>query len=242
MQKPYIKKYGLVSGFTVYIVDGKYIRTYMDEDFTNFGQHYRFHFIPKNEFWIDKEYGSDCPEIHFYIDHLLVEHRLMAKKHPYDVALEKADAKERSERRRSLLAKHLHGPKKSLVHRKLIKKYSRGINVWLVRGELVRDLFFIDFTEGGHDLVYPFIPKDEIWLDDDIRPEERKCVLLHELHERNVMSQKMKLTRRGAHKVSDYHIYNAAHKEASELEYFYRRHPKGIDKAIQRELKNCVKY
>jgi hypothetical protein len=38
---------------TVRIVDGVYICGHMDEEFTNFGQHYRFKFIPKNEFWID---------------------------------------------------------------------------------------------------------------------------------------------------------------------------------------------
>ncbi len=242
MQKPYIKKYGLVSEFTVYIVDGKYIRTNIEEEFTNFGQHYRFRFIPKNEFWIDKEYGSDRPEVHFYIDHLLKEYHLMEKGYHYNVALARADAKEQSERRRSLLAKHIHGPKKKLVYKIKIKKYSTILDVWIVCGELVRDLFYIDFTEGGHDLVYPFIPRNEIWLDDDIGPEERKFVLLHELRERNVMSHKMKLTRRGAHSVSNSQVYNLAHAEASELEYFYRRHPKGIDKALRKELKNCISF
>jgi hypothetical protein len=61
-----------------------------DEEFTNFGQHYRFRFIPTHEFWIDHEHGLG--EQRIFIDHLLVEHRLMAGGMPYDQALGKADA------------------------------------------------------------------------------------------------------------------------------------------------------
>jgi hypothetical protein len=32
----------------------------MDEEFTNFGQHYRYPYIPKNELWIDQEAGHDA--------------------------------------------------------------------------------------------------------------------------------------------------------------------------------------
>ena len=33
----------------VWVVDGAYIRNHIDEEFTNFGQHYSFPYIPKNE-------------------------------------------------------------------------------------------------------------------------------------------------------------------------------------------------
>ena len=78
MKKPYIKKYKQVSKFTVWIVDGKYIRTNIDEEFTNFGHHLIFSFIPKNEFWIDHEFG-ESEEAQYYIDHMLIENRLMAQ-------------------------------------------------------------------------------------------------------------------------------------------------------------------
>ena len=59
-----------------------------------------------------------------------------------------------------------------------IKKYSGAVKVWIIQGGLVRSLYFIHFTEGGHDLVYPhFVPKNEVWLDDDLSPGERKFVL-----------------------------------------------------------------
>jgi hypothetical protein len=32
----------------------------MDEEFTNFGQHYRYPYIPKNELWIDQEARHDA--------------------------------------------------------------------------------------------------------------------------------------------------------------------------------------
>ena len=57
MKKPYIKKYGKVSGFKIYLVDGKYIRSNMDEEFTNCGQHYQFKFIPKDE--LGKKRGKE---------------------------------------------------------------------------------------------------------------------------------------------------------------------------------------
>ena len=42
MKEPYIKKFLEIAEFKVYIVDGKFIREKIDEEFTNFGQHYRF--------------------------------------------------------------------------------------------------------------------------------------------------------------------------------------------------------
>ena len=62
------------------------------------------------------------------------------------------------------------------IHCQLLRSYSRDLRVWIVRGELVRDLFFIDFTEGGHDRVYKFVPPGEVWLDDDLRRTERPFV------------------------------------------------------------------
>jgi hypothetical protein len=76
MKKPYVRMIVTVSKFRVWLVDGRFIRTRIDEEFTNFGQHFRFRFIPRNEFWIDHLHAPG--EEHFYIDHLLVENRLMA--------------------------------------------------------------------------------------------------------------------------------------------------------------------
>ena len=51
---PYLEKMDERAGLQVWIVDGSYIRGHIDEEFTNFGQHYRYKYIPENEFWIDQ--------------------------------------------------------------------------------------------------------------------------------------------------------------------------------------------
>ncbi len=228
MKKPYIKKLDQIGRISIWIVDGQYIRKSMDEEFTNFGQHFRFRFIPRNEFWIDSEHGPG--EQQFFIDHLLVEHRLMAAGMPYDKALVKADAFERNERRRTQQVKDILSLDLEHVieniHKILLKKYSGTVKVWVVKGELVRSVFFIDFTEGGHDKVYRFIPRNEVWLDDDLGAGERKFVLLHELHERHLMSLGWP--------------YPKAHRSASKIEYHCRAHPKDLeaDLLAEREKNN----
>lgn len=228
MKKPYIKKFGIVSNFIIWMVDGGYIRKYIDIDFTNFGQHYRFNFIPKNEFWIDKSYGNGAEE-KYYVEHMLVEHRLMANGKSYDDAVEQADVIEQREREKDYILKsgpRKHHAKKQILRKlrlQLVRVYSNGIKVWVVDGEIVRNLLYIGFTAGGHDKVYKFIPKDEIWIDDELSQKERKYVLLHEAYERNLMRQGL--------------AYADSHNNANEVEYFYRNNPKDLGKRLGWELK-----
>ena len=37
-----------------------------------------------------------------------------------------------------------------------------GLMIWLVEGGYVRRHLDLDFTEGGHDLVYNYIPTGEV--------------------------------------------------------------------------------
>jgi hypothetical protein len=233
MKKPYIKEYCKISDFVVWIVDGAFVRKNIDEEFTNFGQHYRFNFIPNDEFWIDEEHGKGDEE-KYYIDHMLVENRLMAEGKSYGKAIERADAVEKKERTNALLIGKWNKKKQEKeiilgkIRLKLLKKYSgKTLKVWVVNGMLVRDLFFLDFTEGGHDKVYHFVPHGEVWIDDDVSPQERKFVLLHELHERNLMAKGMS--------------YDSAHKSASETEYYCRKHPKETDRKIEVEMEKANK-
>ena len=62
-----------------------------------------------------------------------------------------------------------------------------------------------------------------MWIDDDIELDEIKFVLLHELHERNLMAKGMK--------------YELAHKNSSEIEYYCRKHPEGINQELKKEIK-----
>ena len=227
MKEPYIKKFSEVSSFKVWTVNGNYIRKNLNPEFTNFGHHYIFNFIPKNEFWID-EAGVPGDEKYF-IEHLLVEYRLMEKGMDYYSASEKASLVEKRERAKSKLIRNLKNAKKhkeeviNEIHTNLLKSYSKSINVWIVKGEIVRGLFFNDFTEGGHDKVYPFIPAGEVWIDDDVKKNERRFIILHEIYERNLMS-------RG-------YDYEKAHKRASEVELKCRINPEILDSKIKEEMR-----
>ena len=221
LKHPYLRKAERRGDIHVWIVDGSYVRGHIDEEFTNFGQHYRYAYIPENEFWLDEEAEHD--ERTFFIDHLLVEHQLMAKGMPYDEALVEADKAERKERRRAGdVAKATHRgqqlPDGSAVHERLWKKLENGVSVWIVNGRLVRSVFDIDFTAGGHDHVYEFVPSGEVWIDDAITEKERGFVLLHELHERNRMAD-------GA-------PYSKAHAESSRKEFWCRHHPDELHDAL----------
>lgn len=226
-KKPYLKNIDNISGMKVWLVDGQYIRNNIDKEFTNFGQHYCFKFIPFTELWIDKE--NDPGEEKYFIDHLLVEHKLMAQGLNYEQALDRADIVERKERNKSKIVKRWSKKNnKELiarnVHQKLISVYSIAqVKTWLVDGQIVRDFFCIDFTEGGHDLVYSFVPQGEIWLDNDNNPAELKFIFLHELHERNLMLRGW--------------TYDRAHRNSSRLEYRCRQHPNLINKKIAQEIK-----
>jgi hypothetical protein len=224
-RKPaYIKKIDERGDFVIWIVDGSYIRGHIDEEFTNFGQHYRYAYIPSKEFWIDQEAQHD--ERDFFIQHLLTEYDLMKKGVPYNQALPEADKRERIERRRcGDVRKMTHQGKKLPdghdVHDRLWKELESGLKVWIVNGRLVRSVFDIDFTEGGHDYVYEFVPANEVWIDDAIVEPERPYVLLHELHERNRMSTGWP--------------YGKAHAESSRIEYRCRHHPDELHDALSTE-------
>ena len=71
-------------------MDGSYVRGHIDEEFTNYGQHYRFAYIPINEFWIDKEVWIDSDileaERGFVLLHELHERKRMSKGWAYNKA------------------------------------------------------------------------------------------------------------------------------------------------------------
>ncbi|PIR03513.1 MAG: hypothetical protein COV59_04955 [Candidatus Magasanikbacteria bacterium CG11_big_fil_rev_8_21_14_0_20_39_34] len=84
-------------------------------------------------------------------------------------------------------------------------------------------MFFIDFTCGGHDFVYHFVPSGEVWIDNDIMPKGQKFVLLHELHERRRMAEGWG--------------YPKAHYESSKIEYHCRHFPSELDLHLRQEHK-----
>jgi hypothetical protein len=235
MRKPYVRKLDTISKLTVWLVDGSFVRSRLGIEFTNLGHHYTFPFIPRSELWIDREAAPG--EQRFFMDHVLVEHRLMAGGKGYHYALAQADRMEKAERAKdrlmrgfgrfnvldeSLMGRHAM----DRIHKRLLRKYSRAVRVWIVDGELVRDLLYVDFTEGGHDRVYPFIPRGEVWLDDDLAARERGFVILHELHERRLMGRGWPYDGRR----------RSAHRDASRLEYFCRHHPRQLGRELRKEM------
>lgn len=221
-KKPYVKKIMKISDFDVWLMDGNYIRQKICEDFVNIGQHLLFKFIPKNEFWIAKEANSG--EENFYVHHLLMENRLMKNGMSYDKAWLIAASAEKRERMKSKLSKKLQKIKSDKkivgnnVHKKILEKIGE-LKIWLVSGEAARDKFRIDFAGGGHDKVYNFIPKNEIWIDDDLSPSERKFIIIHELKERKLMSKGRK--------------YRDAHYVATELEDIARKNPRNVKEILK---------
>lgn len=216
----YVRKSG---DLEVWIVDGSWVRKNIDEEFNNYGHHYSYREIPKGELWLDRE--TDPDEQKFYIGRMRLEYHLREKGIDEETARRRANAHERRQRIR---AGDLRKVKKGkavvqpyAVHERLWKTLSNGVQVWFVKGRLVRSVYDLEFTEGGHEHVYEFIPRDEVWIDNDIHPDEQGYVLFHELHERNLMSQGMD--------------YDTAHAEASRLERYYRKHPAELHEVLSEE-------
>ena len=232
MKKPYLKKFCDVGEITCWIVDGNYIRNNIEEEFTNYGHHFRFNFIPEKEVWIDHENSEG--EGRFYLCNVLKIIRTINEGKSYKQAVEAGDKAEKHERKKSEIAKNANkkmSKGKSIlneIYKKQIKIKNSDIKVSIINGETVRDYFFLDFTEGGHDKVYHFIPQGEIWIDDDLKKKEIKFVLLHEIHERNLMAKGWS--------------YEKAHIDSSRIEFFCRHHPKKTEKMLDLEFKKAKIY
>jgi hypothetical protein len=217
MREPYVELYKKIDGFKVYVVDGEFIRTEKDIDFTNFGQHYRHSYIPKDELWVDETNPQGEDEYKYYVQHMIVEHSLMADGMPYNKASDLANKVEAELRKRDIDNRP--------IKKKLMGKIGKT-KIWLVEGEQVRDKLDVEFTEGGHDKVYRYIPKHEVWIDDSVLPKERPEIVLHEVYERNKMSK-------GEN-------YEDAHAEASKVEKKARKN-KGWRKLLPISLPGIKK-
>lgn len=230
LAKPYLKKRETLDDIVVWDVDGHYIRDKVNREFTNFGQHYRFPFIPTHEFWIDKQHGAD--ETKYFVDHMLVEWNLMRDGASYDEAIGKADSLEQLERLKKdfllKLKQEIYSLFDAVPEEVYVKKLINvgGLDVVVINGKAVRDLYYIEFTEGGHHFVYDFVPVKEVWLDDDLSAGEREFVLLHELHERYLMAKGFD--------------YDSAHRSSSIIEYKCRRNELDLDKCINEEVNKNV--
>lgn len=98
-----------------------------------------------------------------------------------------------------------------------------GFNVWIVDGAVVRRDLYPTFLYGGNPQRYPFIPHNEIWIDNAIAAQEFEYTVAHESLERSLMA------RQGI-------SYDDAHNRALELERAMRRSDDSLSHAHEREL------
>jgi len=226
MKKPYIKKLVSKNGLNFFIVDGFWIRKNIEEEFTNCSDFHKFKFIPKNEVWIDKD--NNAFEMKYFIKFYLAKEKYLSLGKHYKKAVKLANLIEKNERGKNIFLRKLKNVSNeqliNKIHKKLLRKYSNDkVKTWIVDGFLVRSLIFLDFTHGGHDFVYRFVPKNEVWIDDVISSKDLKYVLVHELRERRLMKKGMK--------------YNNAHYNfASKIELYLRKNPKKLDAILRKEV------
>lgn len=195
-----------IGPYKIYLVNGEEVRK-LDIDsheFGDSGNHIDFpKLVPKNEIWVDDI--TNKKEL-FLIIFQSIKELEIGDKDAYEKSL-----KEERKLREILSGIKYHPSKWSegKPNKKIYKEeYGKigDILVWLVDGELVRDLYKTDFIEGGHGHIYDFIPNNEIWIEYNIHEKEIPLIILHEYVERTLMKVKRM-------------EYAKAHVIASKVEY-----------------------
>jgi hypothetical protein len=193
---------------------------------------------------VDYENG-DVKEAKYFFYSFLAMEKAMASGKTHEQSVNIANKLEKAERRK---AKFLKTIKKIKVQEKILKKvhkkyilgkYTDNLKIYIVRGDLVRSLFNVDFTQGGHDKVYNFIPKNEVWIDDDLYKKEIPYVLVHELHERYLMAKGWPYDSAGGQAVfakKEDERGKSAHFAAEDLEFWCRDHRKSVKRILLREI------
>lgn len=196
-------------GFEICIVDGPLVRLKIYSEFLYGGNEQRYLFNPKHEIWIDNSISAE--EYRYTVAHELNERHLMAS-FGYTYA-DAHDSSLRVERKMRLADQEM-----ALYHESELSKvvpfdcdsikeipelgdsikltgiylqmYSirNGISIWIVNGSNIRRDIYPDFGLSGNDLAYYFIPKNEIWIDEQISCEETEFSILCETTERKFLS------------------------------------------------------
>ena len=187
------------------LVDGYLIRNTIDTDFNIIHRHGtdidcfspKF-YIPEDEVWIDHRYADEA-------DFLIAADRIVEKIH----------AGSRTELIRKLREMGIlkQGPPPLFVGRKEIHG---PLIICFVDGKIVREYIDSEFVLGGHDLVYQYIPKNEVWIDAKIEPREIPFIVAHEVEERTRMEK-------------EHLSYGIAHEYATVIERALRRKHDNVD-------------
>jgi hypothetical protein len=238
-------------GFEICIVDGPLVRLKIYPEFLYGGNEQRYLFNPKEEIWIDNSISAE--EYKYTVAHELNERHLMAQfgytytdAHDSSLKLERGmrlsdlELTKRHEQELQKVSpydcdgiKEIPELSDSIKLRNIyLQLYSvkDGIYIWIVNGSNVRRDIYPDFGLSGNDLVYHFIPGNEIWIDAQISCEETEFSVLCEITERKFMAEG---------KGYDYAYEKALTAENKEREIKYRaagkKYPVVIPKVKERD-------
>ncbi len=163
---------------SVRLVDAFKIRHTLDPDFTTFhcrsleiNKYYMpKYYIPEGEWWLDFRLKD---EKDFFL-------KLESIERPKHIAQGTMFHK--------YIAKRMliPGPIPDFIER---REWHLTFRLVIVDGSIVRKYIDPEFTQGGHHLVYSYIPKGEVWIEKAVRPKELPFVLNHELVERRYMAR-----------------------------------------------------
>jgi hypothetical protein len=89
-----------------------------------------------------------------------------------------------------------------------------GLKIALVDGTHIRNTYDSDFSQGGNGHAYDFVPRDEIWIDEEIDRSEWPFIAFHECQEVEFMKRGLS--------------YDEAHDRAKHIEDLFRHGLAGI--------------
>jgi hypothetical protein len=187
-----------------------------DEEFDNFATHNEFpDIIPKGAIWINER--AMRREGEFFSANAVARLKALeggaSEDSAYTIGLN-ADRKLRA--MRTGIRYRAHRPSKRISPRIHVRRYFTlpdekfPIDVWIVDGLRVRSTYMTNYTEGGHGYVYPWVPKNEIWIEEAIELAEVPFIVAHEYIEHRLMRDE------GME-------YDKAHECCSEVEFDLRK-------------------
>jgi hypothetical protein len=187
-----------------------------DEEFGSFATREDFPtLIPRGEVWLAEQ--TIDQEGLFFIANAVTQLKERARGVPDDQAYTEGIHVERMLRERLNRLRFRGGrPQKRVPRQVYVGRYAtlpdkRGtVEVWIVDGNVVRSLYKTDYTEGGHGYVYPWVPRDEIWIEQSLDRRELPYIVAHEYLERRLMRD-IKLD------------YDTAHEICSRVEFKLRK-------------------
>lgn len=226
IEKTKLDKIGDYKIFTVNVTAVR-AASQTNDGFSRFATHAEFpKLIPNNEIWINKEVSKH--ERQFLIHNGIHQYKAKeaGKRNWHDIAQKKEKAEREKVDGLKLNPKKFNQEPPDKIYSKYycgIPSPNDDIEVWLVNGETVRDLFKTDFIEGGNGEVYKWIPRQEIWIEKTLEDIEINLTILHEYIESTLMRYK-KLT------------YDKAHVVAAKVDFKHRKNWEIVDvKDLTRE-------